>query len=579
MQTTNTEGHELTAGATTGGGPGIEFTETMRGFASTKVTDDYHAAREQGERDGTKFEFTMTVIARNIDRLIANPAHEAVLRGTIDAPMFSATPLRVDAGRFNLLVRDPDRPGTRKMVYDMPAVSAEGRKIHATGFKTIHDDGGPDLWADTTTLFVTVHEGDASGPVIAKGIVNILSTDFARQLTSMKAIGAANKLEELKAMAKFGRFFMGAMNEIYGGVFARPSAFNPDAPPRVRRELRTGPPEIHYFKTTDDVQLKMTRFQGGTKGPVIVSPGFGTSAHAYTIDTTETNFPEYLFEHGYDTWVLDYRASPDLPSAATQFTLDDIARYDYPAAVEKVRESTGAESVQIMAHCVGSLTMLMSLANGLPHVRSAVASQLTLHPRVAPVNKARANLYMANLLSAVGIDTLTTETHDGAGQSWTEKLYDTALRLYPAGQQYCSSPFCRRMMFMYGEVFDHDQLNDATHEAIHEAFGVANLATFKQITQALRAGHVVHANGEDSYLDNVDGLRLPIAFLHGAKNRLFLPEGSLATFEYLKEKNGAEYYTRHVFDDYAHMDCFIGKNAARDVYPVVTAELDRHNPT
>ena len=23
------------------------------------------------------------------------------------------------------------------------------------------------------------------------------------------------------------------------------------------------------------------------------------------------------------------------------------------------------------------------------------------------------------------------------------------------------------------------------------------------------------------------------------------------------------------------MDCFIGKNAARDVYPVVTAELDR----
>ncbi len=28
---------------------------------------------------------------------------------------------------------------------------------------------------------------------------------------------------------------------------------------------------------------------------------------------------------------------------------------------------------------------------------------------------------------------------------------------------------------------------------------------------------------------------------------------------------------------YAHMDLFIGKDAARDVYPVITAELDRFN--
>jgi cholesterol oxidase len=561
---------------TASGGPGIEFTETMRGFVSTKVTDDYKAGRAAGERDGTKFEFTVTVTAPNIDRLIKDPSHEALLSGSVDWPSVSPTPLRVNAGRFNLLVRDADRPGTRKMVYDMPIATDDGRSFHVNGFKTVHDDAGPDLWKDTTTLFVTVQETDANGPVIAKGIVNIHINDFRKQLTTMKAVNAANKLEELKALAKFGRFFMGAMNEIYGGIFARPSAFNPDAPPRRRRELRCGPPELHYFDTSDGVKLKLTRFKGGTKGPVILSPGFGTSAHAYTIDTTETNYPEYLYERGYDVWVLDYRASPDLPSASTQFTLDDIAKYDYPAAVNTVRGATGRDSVQIMAHCVGSITMMMSLANGLEGVRSAVASQLTLHPRVAPLNKVRAGLYMANFLHAMGLDTLTTETHEES--SWKEKLFEGALRLYPAGKEYCSSPFCRRMMFMYGEVFDHDQLNDATHEAIHEAFGVANLTTFKQISQALREGHVVTTAGDNLYLENADRFKLPIAFLHGAKNRLFLPEGSETTFEYLKEKNGSQYYTRHVFDDYAHMDCFIGKNAARDVYPVVTAELDRHNP-
>lgn len=561
----------------TSDGPGIEFTETMRGFASTTVTDDYATAEAQGRADGTPLEFTVTVRAPNLDRMIEDPAHEARLEGTVTAPALSPDPLTIDAGRFHLLVRDPDHPQTRKMTYHMPLTSSAGSRFFLEGFKTVRDDAGPDLWSDTTTLYVTVHRGeDAEGPVAARGIVRIAINDFRKQLGTMKAVGARNKLEELKTLARFGRFFMGALNEIYGGVFARPSAFNPDAPPRERRPLRCGAPDIHWLTTEDGVQLKLTHFEGGTKGPVMLTPGFGTSALAYTIDTTETNLPEYLFEHGYDVWILDYRASPDLESSSTQFSLDDIARYDYPAAVDAIREKTGADSVQIMAHCVGSLTMLMSLALGLEGVRSAVASQLTFHPRVAPLNKVRSGLYVANFLTALGVDTLTTDVDEDRG--WTEKLYDTALRLYPTGRERCASPVCRRILFMYGEVFDHDQLNDATHEALHEMFGVANLKTFKQITQAVRKGHVVTVDGDDVYLPATDRMKIPIAFLHGEHNRLFLPEGSQLTYEHLCRANGSELYTRHVVGDYAHMDCFIGKDAARDVYPVVRAELDRHNP-
>ena len=557
-------------------GPGIEFTETMRGFMSTTALDDYEGARADGEREGVLLEFTVTVRAESLDRMIADPVHEAALSGTVTAAGLSPTPLRVDEGRFHLLVRDADTPGTRRMVYRMPLEAEDGARFHLEGFKTIHDDAGPDLWSDTTTLYVTLRSGPTGdGPVAGKGMVRIHVSDFRRQLGTMKVIGAKNKFEELKTMARFGRFFLGALNEVYGGVFAKPSSFEPEAPPREHRPLRTGPPEIHHFETSDGVGLKLTRFEGGAKGPVLLSPGFGTSALAYTIDTTETNFPEFLYEAGYDVWVFDYRASPDLPSASTQFTLDDIALYDYPAAVETVLSRTRADSLQIMAHCIGSATMLMSLANGLEGVRSAVASQLTLHPRVAPLNKVRSGVYAANVLSALGLDTLTTDLRDEPG--WTEKLYDAALRLYPHGRERCASAVCRRIMFMYGEVYDHDQLNDATHEAIHEMFGVANLATFKQITRAVRAGHFVGADGEDAYLPRTDRLRIPIAFLHGEQNRLFLPEGSRLTYEHLQQANGPELYTRHVFPGYAHMDCFIGKNAARDVYPTVLAELDRHN--
>jgi cholesterol oxidase len=206
-----------------------------------------------------------------------------------------------------------------------------------------------------------------------------------------------------------------------------------------------------------------------------------------------------------------------------------------------------------------------------------VSSQLTLHPRVAPLNKVRSGLYVANFLTALGVDTLTTEIDEAPG--WTEKLYDSALRLYPAGRERCASSVCRRIVFMYGEVYDHDQLNDATHEAMHEMFGMANLKTFKQIARAIRAGHIVTADGDDAYLPETDRLKVPIAFIHGENNRLFLPDGSRLTYEHLCEANGQDLYTRHVIEGYAHMDCFIGKNASVDVYPLVAAELDRHNPT
>ena len=156
----------------------------------------------------------------------------------------------------------------------------------------------------------------------------------------------------------------------------------PRRAPREHRPLRCGPAEVHFFRTDDDVELRLTRFNGGPKGPVILAPGFGTSSRSPTRSTPpRRTSPSTSSSTGYDVWVLDYRASPSLASGSTQFTLDDIATYDYPAAVAKVREISGAESVQVMAHCIGSLTLLMSLALGLEGVRHGVASQVTLHPR------------------------------------------------------------------------------------------------------------------------------------------------------------------------------------------------------
>ena len=72
-------------------------------------------------------------------------------------------------------------------------------------------------------------------------------------------------------------------------------------------------------------------------------------------------------------------------------------------------------------------------------------------------------------------------------------------------------------------------------------------------------------------------LQARIVLMQGSENELFLPKGSAQTMRWLREHHGPDACTRLVFPDYAHLDCFIGRNAARDVFPLVVLELDRLN--
>ena len=47
------------------------------------------------------------------------------------------------------------------------------------------------------------------------------------------------------------------------------------------------------------------------------------------------------------------------------------------------------------------------------------------------------------------------------------------------------------------------------------------------------------------------------------------------TVERLSEANGRQLYERHVIPGYGHIDCIFGKNAARDIFPLVVAHLDK----
>lgn len=200
---------------------GVRFSESMSGHFSRNITDEgadaFERGNAEGQRQGSPFQFVMTIISDDLEHTIADVNYVSPMIGTVTAPGLSAKPLTVTNGEFNYFLEDKDSVKTKRMQYKMKLTSDEGQDYYFYGFKLIRDDPGVDSWSDTTTLYITLYEGDnMQGRVIGKGILRIPIASFMRQLTTMKITNAKGLAEQWEAMIKFGRFFGGQVLDTFG---------------------------------------------------------------------------------------------------------------------------------------------------------------------------------------------------------------------------------------------------------------------------------------------------------------------------------------------------------------------------
>lgn len=552
---------------------GLRFTETMIG------TYEPDAAQPGASHSTIPISFTLTVESDDLADMLENPQHAARAVGTLTCPALSAQPMTIVDGHFNLFVVDPTEVDRRDMNYQMTLETVDGPRYYLSGQKIITRSSLLELWPQTNTLYAQIRASDvADAPVIGKATLIITPENFLRQMRTIEVTHTPDLATRLEWTLKFGKFFGGVLFTEYGGV-AAPLQFldsEDTSAPRVKRTLRAPAPELNWFNTSgaDGKTLKLTRYHAGNKGPVLLVHGSGTSSRIFSTDLVDTNLVEFLCAAGYDVWLVDLRVSIELPTALESTTADAIAHEDIPAAVAQVRRITGAQQIQVVAHCFGAMAVTMSLLSGLKGVRSALLSQVSAHPVPGALQRIKAGLHMPEILEHLGVRDLTvfTRAHD-----WPHNLLDEALRLYPVGHdEGCGNALCHRATFLYGLLYEHAQLGEQLHANLQELFGVHDVELFSQLATMVRAGHVVDAHGKDVYLPNLEGMRLPIGFIHGSENRCYLPVSTETTFNLLVERFGAEHYERHVIPGYGHLDCIFGKNAAADVYPVILRYLDEH---
>ncbi|MCM3870616.1 MAG: GMC family oxidoreductase N-terminal domain-containing protein [Pyrinomonadaceae bacterium] len=222
---------------------GIRFTESMRGYFSSEVTDNtaeaFQQGADRGREQGSPFQFVLTIVSDDLERTISDVNHASLIIGTVTAPALSPQPLTVTHGEFSYFLEDSEgskSPGffsrllrflgvsqsnvsakSKRMQYRMRLTAGDGHNYYFHGFKVIRNDPGPDCWSDTTTLYITIYQGEnMQGKVIGKGILSIPLASFMRQMTTMQVTNASGLGERWDAMQRFGRFFGGQLIDSYG---------------------------------------------------------------------------------------------------------------------------------------------------------------------------------------------------------------------------------------------------------------------------------------------------------------------------------------------------------------------------
>ncbi|WP_136442138.1 esterase [Pacificoceanicola onchidii] len=330
------------------------------------------------------------------------------------------------------------------------------------------------------------------------------------------------------------------------------------------------------FQTADGLTLDVTNIRGAkppTKSPVLLVHGAGVRGNIFNAPV-ETTVIDALLAEGFDVWLENWRASIDF--RLHDWTLDQAAFFDHPEAVKTVLHETGAQTIKAIIHCQGSTSFTMSALAGLvPQVETIVSNAVSLHPIVPRWSRVKLRLAVPVLAR------LMRSMNPGWGDDTPAGLPRLLGWLTKAAHHECDNTACQLVSFTYGAgrpaLWEHENLNDETHDTFIQAeFGHVPLSFFRHIRACEAAGHLIsletYGTLPEDYAAAPPKTDARWVFFAGEENKCFLPDSQQASFEWF-DGHAPGKHALHWLPGYSHLDVFMGKNAATDVFPKMIAAL------
>jgi predicted acylesterase/phospholipase RssA len=245
---------------------GFSFRERMTGpFALGQ--QEPAAALKRNTIGRTTLDLHLAINIRDLKAFIADTDHTAELVGTIHlSPFGMQLPCRRG---FVKLFAPTASPAETRMIYQL-GFRHEGREYTLHGEKHVRKDAGFfELWKDTTTLFVRLHEGlDTSGPVAGAGVAHIGPIELVRLVGSAYATGVSSLPSRLSVMTRFSGFFASQVWRIYGPG-------KPRATSRMAENGEASPESPAASAQSRSGSLRFTEEMKGFVGFGDIEPGKG----------------------------------------------------------------------------------------------------------------------------------------------------------------------------------------------------------------------------------------------------------------------------------------------------------------
>ncbi|MFY9260947.1 MAG: alpha/beta fold hydrolase [Gallionella sp.] len=566
----------------------FQFTEEMKGYLAVDET-----AYEDGYREGKAadvfFMFHLTIKTDDVDAMLVSPAHQAQAIGYIEGDIVGGR-RPVLSGVFNLFVDTADA-NRKEMRYRLFFENAQGQAMTFSGFKSVQDNAGPDIWHDTTTLFTNLYFGhlqadqEAGAELYATGILHIEVLDFMRQLTTMQA-DAPTLPERLGAVERFGKFFFGVIWDTYApSLMPKMGTFEREIPLYTLEGVRDAQVTTHPYTTADKLGQSLLRFQRAPCDDVVVIiHGLTTSSDMF-IMPEHYNLVQYLLDNGFsDVWTMDYRMSNRHPYNLhrNRYNMDDIALFDHPAAIATVRRAVGeGKRVHVICHCLGSVSFMMSLfGKTVTGVRSVIANSVALTPRIPTWSKVKLNLGPFFCDYLLGIEYLNPSARREPGWS-ASKVLSWAVSAF---HHECDSPECHMLSFMWGTgfpaLYNHNNLLDVTHRRGGDLYGGVSVNYYRHVAKMVAANSTAvkfEPNNPrynllpNNYFDYAKEIETPVLFITGQENHVFT-DSNIVCHQRLQQIVPNRHELQ-VFPHYGHQDVFMGKNVHVDIFPRLLAFL------
>ncbi|KAL5721197.1 hypothetical protein ACHQM5_013788 [Ranunculus cassubicifolius] len=265
-------------------------------------------------------------------------------------------------GEVDMCKVDNRTPYTQYMHYYLILASGSGSRYVLEGRKIMN----PFVlfsyaWWESRTLHVTIRtlgQRNTEQKIDLTGELSLCLGDLLQSVIGLEGNAKGRFLCLL--LQSFFRTYVLQTPRVNHHNFSQTDLKDKPYPPSIYHEIIT---EDGVFISCRQWKCKQDPWKNEKKKslPVLLINGYSTES--YSLPTEPNDLVRTLLESEHETWLLQPRLHPLHPS--NKFTLEDVAKFDIPAALKKICElHDPCAKVHVVAHCVGGLAIHIALMGG-----------------------------------------------------------------------------------------------------------------------------------------------------------------------------------------------------------------------